>query len=400
MKFVLKTLTAALIALPLVPVTVDAATRHHSHRAAPAAVAPPHVDGFDVEQVRQLSPGTDLNFKLYGTPGAAATVGLDGSARRVALEEKQLGVYEGTYTVSTRDKLTPDSTVTANLRLGNQVATAVLDEPLLAGSTPSAQRAAAGAARIDSFEMAPARALTGGNELTFSARGTPGGQASVSIPGARKVLLQETRPGYYGGSYTIRNDDRIDTQSPLVARLRVGDQTAMTTLGRPLAAVSNTAAPMAQAPVPPHAHPQPHVQPQQTRAYYPQPLAQNDSWPAAQQRPAPVVCGNCATVVAVNPIQVNGAGSYVGPVAGGVVGALLGSQIGGGNGRTLGGVAGAVGGAFAGREIERRVGKTTHYEVVARLNNGGQQTFSYASDPGLAVGTRVRIEGDRLVRER
>ena len=113
-----------------------------------------------------------------------------------------------------------------------------------------------------------------------------------------------------------------------------------------------------------------------------------------------MVCGNCATVIAVNPIQVNGAGGYVGPVAGGAIGALLGSQIGGGNGRTLGGVAGAVGGAIAGREIERRMGKTTHYEVVARLNNGGQQTFSYDADPGLAVGTRVRIEGDRLVRER
>ena len=382
MKFLLKTLSAALIALPLVPATVDAAPKHH--HAQRGAVAPPHVDGFDVEQVKQLTPGTDLNFKLYGTPGAVATLALAGSARRLPLEETQLGVYEGTYTVSTRDRLTPESTVTANLRLGNQVATAVLDEPLLAGTTPPAPRPVAGPARIDAFEMGPAAALTGGNELTFSARGTPGGQASVTIPGARKVLLQETRPGYYTGSYTIRNDDRIDTQSPMVARLRVGDQTAMTPLARPLA-VANTA-PLSQ----------PQVQP--PMRVYPQPVAQADTRPAP--RPAPVVCGNCATVIAVNPIQVNGAGSYVGPVAGGAIGALIGSQIGGGNGRTLGGVAGAVGGALAGREIERRVGKTTHYEVVARLNNGGQQTFSYESDPGLAVGTRVRIEGDRLVRER
>ena len=104
--------------------------------------------------------------------------------------------------------------------------------------------------------------------------------------------------------------------------------------------------------------------------------------------------------MAVNPIEVKGAGSYLGPVAGGVVGALLGSQIGGGNGRTLGGVAGAVGGALAGREIERRVDKATHYEVVARLNGGGQQTFDYDSDPGLPVGTRVRVVDGRLVRDR
>ena len=105
MKFLLKTLSAALIALPLVPATVDAAPKHH--HAQRGAVAPPHVDGFDVEQVKQLTPGTDLNFKLYGTPGAVATLALAGSARRLPLEETQLGVYEGTYTVSTRDMFRP-----------------------------------------------------------------------------------------------------------------------------------------------------------------------------------------------------------------------------------------------------------------------------------------------------
>ena len=388
MKFLLKPLAAALIALPLVPAATDAAPRHHP---SAHAAATPHVEGFDVEQVRQLTPGTDLVFKLYGTPGAAATLAIAGSQRPLPLQETQLGVYEGVYTVSSRDRLTPDSVVTANLRLGNHVATAVLDEPLLAGTAPSAMMGAAGPARIDAFEMGPASALTGGNDLMFSARGTPGGQASVSIPGARKIFLQETRPGYYSGSYTIRNSDRIDTQAPVVARLTAGGQTVMSTLARPLAlATTPVAAPMAQQ--------QPYVPPPHVHAR-PQPLAQNDGY-SPPSRSAPAVCGNCATVVAVNPIQVRGAGSYVGPVAGGVVGALLGSQIGGGNGRTLGGVAGAVGGALAGREIEQRVGRATHYEVVARLQSGGQQTFSYDSDPGLSVGTRVRIEGDRLVRER
>ena len=341
-------------------------------------MTPPHVDGFDIEQVNQLTPGTDLNFKLYGTPGAVVTVGMAGSARRLALEETQLGVYEGTYTVSTRDRLTPYSAVTANLRLGNQVATAVLDESLVAGATQPAQQSAVGPARIDAFEMGPVTTMASGSELTFYAHGTPGGQASVTIPGARKVLLQETSPGYYRGNYIIRSSDRIDTQSPTVARLRVGDQVATSTLGQSFGGATT-------------------AMETQSRAYSP-PLAQANQRPLP--RPAPVVCSNCATVIAVNPVEVNGAGSYVGPVAGGVVGAIIGSQIGGGNGRTLGGVAGAVGGALAGREIERRVGKTTHYEVVARLNNGGQQTFSYETDPGLAVGTRVRIEGDRLVRER
>ena len=40
---------------------------------------------------------------------------------------------------------------------------------------------------------------------------------------------------------------------------------------------------------------------------------------------------------------------------------------------------------------------STHYEVVVRLENGGAQTVSYAAQPGLRVGSRVRVENGTLV---
>lgn len=337
---------------------------------ATASAAAPHIHSFDVDAVGRLDPGTELHFTLQGSPGAVATIAVDGARRRVPLEETRPGVYEGTYPVSSRDRIAPDGHVTANLRLGNRVATAVLDEPLVAGAARrdgwndagAQRRDAAAAPRIDSFGAEPAATLATGQELTFWARGTPGAQASVNVPGARRFFLQETGPGVYEGSYIVRERDRIDTSRPVTLRLVTGDAAVTRDLDRPLVAASEA--------------------------------------PRRTARRQVAACPDCATVVAVNPVEVRGAGSYVGPIAGGVVGALLGSQIGSGSGRTAAGVAGAVGGAIAGREIERHVGKTTHYEVVVRLEGGGQQTFTYETDPGLAVGTRVRVADGRLVRER
>ena len=39
---------------------------------------------------------------------------------------------------------------------------------------------------------------------------------------------------------------------------------------------------------------------------------------------------------------------------------------------------------------------TMHYEVVVRLENGGTRTVSYATQPGFAVGARVRVENGTL----
>src|SRR5687768_8566036 len=95
-------------------------------------VQPPRIDGFDVEPATELAPGNELMFTMYGSPGGRARVRIAGAAAAVPLEEVEAGVYEGSYTIKTRDRITPTSTATANLRLGNRVASALLNEPLLA----------------------------------------------------------------------------------------------------------------------------------------------------------------------------------------------------------------------------------------------------------------------------
>ncbi len=100
---------------------------------------PLQVDAFDVEQVPQLTPGSQLNFSLYGTPGAEATVQIDGARREMGLQEVEPGIYEGIYTIDAQDRIAPDGRVTATLRRGDRVASTVLAESLqLGGVTTTA----------------------------------------------------------------------------------------------------------------------------------------------------------------------------------------------------------------------------------------------------------------------
>lgn len=94
-----------------------------------------HVEAFDVEQVPQLATGARLNFSVFGTPGATATLHIEGARHPVELRELQPGVYEGSYTVDERDHIAPDGRVIAILRRGDQVASTVLAEPLQLGAS-------------------------------------------------------------------------------------------------------------------------------------------------------------------------------------------------------------------------------------------------------------------------
>jgi outer membrane lipoprotein SlyB len=119
---------------------------------------------------------------------------------------------------------------------------------------------------------------------------------------------------------------------------------------------------------------------------------------AATARPVAKTCANCGTVETVNIVEVKGDGGYLGTIGGGVIGGLLGNQVGGGSGKTVATVAGAIGGALAGHAIEGKVKKTMHHEIMVRLQNGGTQTISYASDPGYRVGDKVKINEGVLSR--
>jgi outer membrane lipoprotein SlyB len=324
----------------------------------------PVIRGFNVDEVRLLKPGVELNFDLYGTPGGRATLNIAGANRNLALVETEPGQYQGSYTIGSRDRITADSAVSANLRVGNLVASGVLSESLVRGAATRADSRRGQLAtlpRIERFDVQGNDDLSPGNELEFSVVGTPGAKVDMTIRGARGTFfLPEVKPGLYTGSYTIRRADRIASDSLVTARLRANGRVATATLGKPLRIA---AAPLA---------------------------------------PLPKVvryCTNCATVEAINLVEVNGDGNYLGTIGGGVVGALLGSQVGSGNGRTAAQIAGALGGAYAGRNIERNARRTQHYEVVIRFANGGSQVVSYENDPGFRVGEKVKINNGVLSRD-
>ncbi|MDQ6629056.1 MAG: hypothetical protein M3Z29_11540 [Pseudomonadota bacterium] len=112
---------------------------------SPAALA---VEAFDVERVADLSPGVPLNFRLYGSPGAAVILAIEGSGQSVRLKETGAGAYEGAYVIQAQDRLRPDSRVVATLQRGGAAARATLAGPLRLepGALPWAAAAAVPAA--------------------------------------------------------------------------------------------------------------------------------------------------------------------------------------------------------------------------------------------------------------
>ena len=321
------------------------------------ARAPLVIEGFDVDPAPRLGAGDELAFILYGTPGGSALVHINGAGQRIVLDEVEAGVYEGTYTIRGSDRIASNAVVTANLRLGNRIVAKVLDQPLLitAARQPAPVAMAPASPWIDRFELDPPARLTSGEQLLFTLRGTPGGNASLRIAGVRgAVYLEELRAGIYEGVYVIKERDRIAVDATVTATLRVGESDASAILGRSLVAG--------------------------------QPLLT----PTARRVAAP--CATCGVVEAVNLVEVNGDRGYIAKIAGGVLGGLLGSQVGAGRGKTAAGIAGAIGGVVVGNEVEKRVSKKRHYEVVARLEGGGAQTISYENEPSFKVGDKVRVD--------
>lgn len=329
-----------------------AAPAEAQQRSNRTAYAPLRVTSFDVEQVDRLEPGAELNFTVWGTPGAAVLLQIDGSRRTVRLDETSAGRYQGSYIISRSDRIGPDARVHANLRRDNRVATALLGEALQVGWAAPGQ--AAVLPEIQSAGVVRERGRV--EALRYTVRGTPGGQASVLLQGSevRNIILEEVRPGEYAGTYVLPRGAWVDTERPLTAQLRLGDRTVRSSVPNAYAGLN------------------------------------------VPSRRADVACYDCATVQSVNAVQVDGDGRVLGTVAGGVLGAVVGSQFGKGDGRTAAGVAGAVGGALLGREIQKRHNERTQYEVLVRMNDGQQRTVVYADPPPFRAGDTVRVVGDTL----
>ena len=128
---------------------------------------------------------------------------------------------------------------------------------------------------------------------------------------------------------------------------------------------------------------------------------QYSRYPVSQPYPAssPSYSSTTGTIESIQLRQGTGEGGIgVGAVVGGVVGGLLGNQVGGGSGKKAATVAGVIGGAMVGHEMERN-GKTRNaYQIGVRLNNGSYQTVTQDDVAELQVGSRVRLENQRVYR--
>lgn len=119
--------------------------------------------------------------------------------------------------------------------------------------------------------------------------------------------------------------------------------------------------------------------------------------PMAYAPPAPIAppaCADCATVVAVTPIEHEGSAGGAGAVAGGLLGALVGNQFGRGSGKDALTVLGAIGGGVAGNQIEKTMKKVTTYRVDLRMDDGRTAQLEVSHPAG--VGQRVRLQGRTL----
>lgn len=124
---------------------------------------------------------------------------------------------------------------------------------------------------------------------------------------------------------------------------------------------------------------------------YPSPV---QTYPAA----SPSYAYSTGTIDSIQMRQGGDNGIGVGAVVGGVVGGLLGNQVGGGSGKKAATVAGVVGGAMVGHQMERNAQARDAYEIRVRMDNGSYQTITQDSIADLQVGSRVRVENQRIYR--
>ena len=327
--------------------------------AALAQTAAPVIRSLSVDQVAQLSPGTELVFRAAGTANGQLVLNIDGLSNQLGLAETSPGNYAGAYTISIRDKIAFDAKVRATLKVGSQQVSSMLGQHLLTDAEHAKLQAAAAPPppQISRIETRNSGAYSGGHELSFVVDGTPGATVQVSLDGGKSsIALAEERSGRYTGLYTVKSRDQFSATTPAVVTLALADKTVRASKNLAPGATAQTATAVAVAPV----------------------------------------CEGCGVVTSVTKVKVKGKSNYLGAIAGGVAGAALGNQVGKGDGNTAATVLGAVGGAVAGREIEKRVKSGDRYDVLVKLDNGTSRTVSYENDPGFKSGVKVQFVGEVL----
>jgi outer membrane lipoprotein SlyB len=336
------------------------------------------IDTIGVEQLRRLRAGNVLEFVLDGTPRAAVTLEIAGASAPLRLTERRPGHYDGSYTIRPRDRLTATSLVTARIVKDGQSASATLSQSLLLGARDLAPVAAT---QITAFTVSANDRVRPGDEVGFSLTGTPGGQASVAVRGiARRIPLTEVSRGVYEGRYVVRRDDRLRGELQADGYLQFDRRELSQRFERQAA----------------------REQAQDRRD-------ERDDLRAAREareveavrnaRQQAAFCANCGSVESVNLVEVRGdAPNVIGTLAGGVLGGVIGNQVGGGSGKDIATVIGAIGGAYAGNRVENNMDRRKVFRVSVRLEGGTSQSFDYAEDPAVAIGTRVKVENGNLLR--
>ncbi len=105
------------------------------------------------------------------------------------------------------------------------------------------------------------------------------------------------------------------------------------------------------------------------------------------------------TVIAVEPVVIQGDNTGIGATSGAVIGGVAGSQVGGGDDeRAIAGVAGAIIGGVIGNAAERNARTVQGYRYTIEVDGEGVQTITQADpQPVAGPGGRVRIEyGSRV----
>jgi hypothetical protein len=201
--------------------------------------AAPTIDQFYADPADQFTPGTELTFTLEGTPGGKASIRLTGIQRAIPLQEAESGVYEGSYTIRTRDRLSADSAMRATLRVRGK--SAIKSQPLGSRGTAEAAAPAAGSGKtgvnlaLANFTVAPVARIEPGAELKFTIIGSAGAKASFTIENiARDMPMREVKPGQYEGSYTVRRSDRFPADPRITGTLEANGQTSSMRLAQPV----------------------------------------------------------------------------------------------------------------------------------------------------------------------
>lgn len=359
-----------------------------------AATVPAHAQSaatvtaerFAVEQVRSLAPGTELNFQLVATPGAEVTLQIAGASGTLRMDETRAGVYEGTWTVRSRDRLTAASLVTARVVKDGRSFLATLDQSLQRGAPSPVE-----APRIGAFSVNAPERIRAGDELKFSLSGVPGGSARVVVQGIPgDIALTEVGRGLYEGSHTLARKDRLRGDLVATGYLKVGGRETSQRFARQQAAVADAYGCDRN---------ERYAQGDRRDNRF-----DNRAETRAENRDgrrADMTGATCGSVTAVTKTEIDDGDSrnVIGTVAGGVLGAVLGSQIGDGSGRDIARIVGALGGAYAGNRVQNAQTKsTTVYRVAVQMDDGTTKHFDHAVDPLLAVGARVKIVDGAIVR--